>query len=191
MREEGVAIDERPFVDLAQVPTRLEVGELRDVALALLVVVLLQLRFLGRVLLEDALGDDLVDLVRDQVRLELEAGIESAHERGLEVGAVDDLLEIQLAGGDDPDLALALVADHLGQRVQLADLVVGVADEGPHLVDHEDEVLDLASGGLLGIRPLDELVGDAFRGDLLVAEHVSQRVVRCLRVGVLGRIDLG
>ena len=47
--------------------------------------------------------------------LQLEAGVEPADQRELEVGAVDDLLEVLLARDDKPDLALALVADHLGE----------------------------------------------------------------------------
>ena len=61
-------------------------------------------------LLEDALGNDLVDLIGDEMRLQLEAGVEPSDERRLEVGAVDHLLEVLLAGDDEPDLALALVA---------------------------------------------------------------------------------
>ena len=96
-------------------------------------------------LLEDALRDDLVDLVGNQVWFQLEASVEATDEGGLEVRAVNDLLQVLLARHDEPDLSLALVADHLGEAVQFADALVRVADERAHLVDDEDEVLRLAT----------------------------------------------
>ena len=56
--------------------------------------------------------------------LEFEAGIETTYQNGVEVRAVHDFFQILLAGGDDPNLALAFVADHFGEAVQLADFFV-------------------------------------------------------------------
>ena len=90
---------------------------------------------------------------------------------------------------DHPHLAFALVADHLGKAVQLADLVSGIADEGAHLVDDEDQVLHFSAGGLLRVDPGDQFVGDPLRRDLLVAEHVVERLLGLplIRVLSLGR----
>ena len=45
-------------------------------------------------------------------------------------------------------------------------------------------------GRLLRVDPGDELVGNAFRRELLVAEHVGERLQRQLLVGVLLRVNL-
>ena len=122
--------------------------------------------------------------------LELEARIQAADQSGLEVGAVDDLLEVLLAGDDQPDLSLTLVPDHFGQAVELPNALVRVADEGSHFVDHEDQMLDLAVGRRLRIDPGDKLVGNAFRCNLFVAEHVVERVLGRFAIAVLGWIHL-
>ena len=95
-----------------------------------------------------------------------------------------------LAGDDQPDPALTLVADHLGEAVEFADALGRVPDEGAHLVDHKHQVLDPAVGRRLRSDPGDELVGDAFGRDLLVPEHVVEGVLRRLAIAVLGRIYL-
>ena len=187
--EERVAVDERPLAHRREMAARPDVGELRDGALVRLEE-RAQRGLLRRALLQDAFGDDLVDLVGDEVGLEIEARVQAAHQGGLEVRAVDHLLEVLLAGDDQPDPALALVAEHLGQAVELADALGRVADEGPHLVDHEHQVPDPAVGRRLRLDPGDELVGDALGRDLLVPEHVAEGLLRRWAVAVLGRVHL-
>lgn len=53
-----------------------------------------------------------------------------------------------------------------------------------------NKVLRPPAGRLLVVDPRDQLVGDALRRDLLVAEHVVERLLRGLLVRVLLRIDL-
>ena len=192
--QERVAVGERPLAHSPEVAAGPDVGKLSNGPFMSLVE-RAQRGLLRRTLLQDALGDDLVDLVRDEMRLEVEAGVQAADQGGLEVRAIDHLLEVLLAGDDQPDPALALVADHLGEAVELADALGRVPDEGPHLVDHEHQVLDPAAGRRLRVDPGDELVGDTLGRDLLVPEHVVEGVLRRLGVAVLGRVhfreDLG
>ena len=168
---------------------RPHVGELRDGAFVRLEE-RAQRGLLRRTLLQDALGYDLVDLVGDEVGLEIEARVQTADQGGLEVRAIDHLLQVLLTGDDQPDPALALVADHLGEAVELADALGRVPDESAHLVDHEHQVLDSAAGRRLRLGPGDELVGDALGRDLLVPEHVVEGVLRRWAVAVLGWIHL-
>ena len=187
--EERVAVDERPLAHRPEMAARPDVRELRDRTLVGLVE-RAQRGLFSRALLQNAFGDDLVDLVGDEVGLEIEARVQAPDQGGLKVRAIDDLLEVLLAGDDQPDLSLALVADHLGEAVEFANALGRVPDEGSHLVDHKHEVLDPTVGRRLCIDPGDELVGDTFGRDLLVPEHIVESVLRRLAIAVLRRIHL-
>ena len=104
---------------------------------------------------------------------EFETSVEAANESGLEVCAVDNLFQVLLARNDKPDLALALVADHLRQGVEFADLVVRITYERAHLVDDENQMLNASAGWLLSIDPRDQLIGDALSRDHFMPKHVS------------------